>query len=148
MSIGLFAIFVYGGINYINIDQFKTKEKEALIETSFVVLETNFSIFRNQKDYYLPTTNWENELLNIGKTIPDIEDGYSWEYGKNISNNYYFCITSTQTSKIHYEAMNNIANNRNKAYINTACGADENTTVMTPPTSFPNTVSLTYWIKK
>lgn len=147
MSIALFAVFVYGGINYLNIDQFKKQEKINIIETGFLNLETNFSIYRNQKDYFLPTTNWINEIESIGQSIPDLETGYTWEYNK-VGNTYYFCITSNTVDEIYYNAMLDIAAQRNIAFVNTSCGSNELTTPMSNPSAFPTTAALTYWIKR
>lgn len=145
MSIALFAVFVYGGINYLNIENFKIAEKKNIIETGLVTLETNFSIYKNQKDYYLPTTDWEIELSSMGKSIPDLETGYSWSYNK-VNNKYYFCISSNTTSERYYFAMKSISEDRSKAYININCGSDDSTPVMSTPATFPTTISLTYWI--
>jgi hypothetical protein len=70
----------------------------------------------------------------------------NWSYNKNSSNEYYICYRDMSINKNTYHAIKAVGEDYNPAFMNSACGSDENTSVFINPTTFPADVSLTYWI--
>jgi hypothetical protein len=148
ISIGLFASFLSAGLSYVNIERFYEMRDENMIKSSLASFSVNFSAYENLKGYPIETINWKTELSTINKNLPDSLETSTWSYVNN-SNTYYFCLSSVTTTESIYNSMINIATDTpNNTFVNLNCGADENTTELTPPANHPSQVALTYWIRK
>lgn len=146
ISIGLFAVVLFTGISNINMDYFNIKNKENKIKTDIANFSSSFSTYESLKGFILPITNWQSNLSEFSKyNLNDYEDGSVWSYNSS-ANSYYICLSNESMKKTIFEAASKIADEKEHAFLNENCGADENSASYTIPTSFPAKAALTYWI--
>ena len=146
ISIALFAIVLFTGINNINIDYFNIQNKQNKIAADIANFSSSFNTYESLKGFKLPLQNWETELSEVSKySFSKFEDGSSWEYNSNI-NGYYICLSNEEMKKTIFSAIQKIASEKEYAFLNENCGSDENSASYSVPTEFPVKAALTYWI--
>jgi hypothetical protein len=146
LSIALFAVVLFAGINNINTDYFNIQNKENKIEADVANFSSAFSTYESLKGFKLPLTNWEINLSEVSKyNFSTFDDGSVWGYNSNV-NGYYICLSNDLMSKNTFDAVKSVANEKEYAFLNENCGSDENSASYSMPTEFPAKAALTYWI--
>ena len=146
LSIALFAVVLFAGVNNINTDYFNIQNKYNKIEADIANFSSSFSTYESLKGYKLPLSNWETNLAEVSKyKFSSFEDGTVWTYSSNV-NGYYICLSNESMKKTVFSAINKIANEKEYAFLNENCGSDENSASYSVPTEFPAKAALTYWI--
>lgn len=146
ISIALFSIVLFAGINNINIEYFNIKNKENKIEADIANFSSAFSTYESLKGFKLPVTNWESNLSEVSKyNFSAFDDNSIWNYNSSV-NGYYICLSNDLMSENTFDAIKSLANKKEYAFLNENCGSDENSSTYSMPTEFPAKAALTYWI--
>lgn len=146
LSIALFAVVLFAGINNINTDYFNIQNKQNKIEADIANFSSAFSTYESLKGFKLPLTNWETNLSEVSKYNFNVfEDNSTWNYNSSV-NGYYICLSNETMNKTIFKAIKNIAEEKEYAFLNENCGSDENSSTYSIPTEFPAKAALTYWI--
>jgi hypothetical protein len=145
-SIALFGYVLFAGINYVNTEYFNVKNVKNKVEADVLNFSMAFSTYENLKGFKLPLNNWETELSEVSKyKFSVLDDGSSWVYSSNV-NGYYICLENDAMKKTVFSAIEDIAIEKDYAFLNESCGSDENSASYSTPTEFPAKAALTYWI--
>lgn len=145
-SIALFGYVLFAGINHVNTEYFNIKNVKNRVEADISNFSMAFSTYDSLKGFKLPLNNWENELSEVSKyNFKDLDDGSVWVYSSNV-NGYYICLSNNSMKKTVFSAIEEIASEKDYAFLNETCGSDENSASYSVPTEFPAKAALTYWI--
>jgi hypothetical protein len=142
MALGLFVAFLYAGTNYLNIDNYVVKSNESTIESTVLMLASQFTAYENLKGYQLPKNNWQAEIFAINRFTPRTLENTVWSYDN--TSGYYFCLSGNITQN-QYRAFKAVEKNiEGKAFVNTTCGS---LTSLSYNGTYPANVAITFWIR-
>lgn len=148
LAIIMMSFVTFAGINYLKLEPYTVIKYEKQIESGFMQLLTGFYAYKSMYGVNLATTDWKTKLDNINIKIPASIETATWTYNKTNNGKIYFCLSGTLSDLAYKGASNYATRSSDAIFINTSCGALENSTALSQSTANPKTFSVTFWVTK
>lgn len=142
ISITLMSIFLYSGINYINIDSYENRMLESKIPTDLYSYTLAIETYRENYNFYPREISWKEDLKSINALLPAVKNT-EYTY-KNENGNVGICIQKTIKDKKQFESVLKIQE-KGFTILSKNCFSRSNENIDT--SKFPQKVAITKWIK-
>lgn len=143
MAIGLIALVLTTGVNYVPVNALTDRENTAYLESGITSLSVGVTAYKQAKGSMPDAASWEAEVTPRFAHLPPPPSGLSWSLN-NESTGTWICLSGDMSESI-YKAADKLHLRMPSGvyFLNSGCGATSN---MGTPGSFPETAAITYWI--